>query len=267
MLDTISWGVGLPSAPSMTAFGGMGTGFSEGIADDEMEGMINDLGFFQDKDDVFDAKNDVPEATRSLEEIDGKMDMSPTKNLPIATNDTGAIVTIPKVIMSTPRDVRSLNFATTVASSITTPALPQAPQLVSSSSSSLCSSNDKDSVQSVLEQQRKTILENEKIIEAQRIKLEGKNHSANPSPVISPMIAPSKNSDEKNTRGTKRKAASLSTTTTANDKNAYQKWKLTPDGATKLKVADLGGLQSLRIHNKQHEDSKNLTPEELQIRR
>lgn len=248
MLD-ISWGVGLASGPSMTAVGGMGMGFPDGIADDEMEGMINDLGFFQDKDDVFEIKNDVlPETTRSGDENVVENEKATSKNLPIVTNDTGAVVTV-----STPRDVRSLNFATTVISPV---ALPQPPQLVSLSPS------DQESVESVLEQQRQTILQNKKILEAQRIKLEGKNHTTKPA-----MILPKKKCNENVTKGTKRKTVALASTTATSDQNAYQKWKLTPAGATKLKVADSGGLHSLRIMNKQQEDIKDLTPEELQIRR
>ncbi len=248
MLD-ISWGMGLASGPSMTAVGSMGMNFPDGFADDEMEGMINDLGFFQDKDEVFEIKNDVvPETTQSVDENIVENEKATSKNLPIVTNDTGAVVTV-----STPRDVRSLNFATAVISTV---AMPQPPQLVSPSPS------DQDSVESVLEQQRQTILQNKKILEAQRIKLEGKNHTTKPA-----MILPKEKCNENITTGTKRKAVVLASTTATSDQNAYQKWKLTPAGATKLKVADSGGLHSLRIMNKQQEDVKDLTPEELSIRR
>lgn len=305
MTDTV-WGIGATtSAPMMTGFGGIGfpDGGINGIHDDEIEGMIDGLGFFDDKDDAFS----TPQSSFDINKSDSTTLLP--KPLPIITNDTGAVVTVsdPSILPSTPRDVRSLNFATTLANKpkelecpISLPGLPQPPQLVTSRDSpvscntdntnSSSSSNSSISFQSVLDKQRETILQNQKIIEAQQNELRGQIHQAGSKP---PLLVPSlpaptptshirkvtatyplaraalKKADEqiisgaKIARGTKRKAASPPATTS----EAYQKWKLTPAGATKLKAVDSSALKSARNCNKQLDDTKDLTPGELEIRR
>lgn len=304
-MDVATWGMGpLSSAPTMTGFGGIGSGIPDNIPDDDIEGMIDGFGFFQDNDEFFDMKNDSAELFTSPEK-DNNENTSPklsSTNLPIVTNDTGAVVAVPEetistppdvrspeVTISTPRDVRSINFATTMLANTKdcNIPLPQPPQLLTSRQSPLNGTSDnKNNLQSMLDQQRETILRNQKIIDAQKSELEGKIHqpsvpsplapiSASKTPATYPLArAALKKADEqvingsKNTKGTKRKVVSPPNDMTA-ESNSYKKWKLTPAGATKLRAVDSTGIEIYRNPSKQEDMSAKtiLTPGELEIRR
>jgi len=86
----------------------------------------------------------------------------------------------------------------------------------------------------------------------------------------------SKTSSNKSS-GTKRKSSSQQS---ASEANSYQKWKLTPEGATKLRAVDLGGgglrtnsrassntaMSSSKLHQEEA-TGRNLSPVELEVRR
>lgn len=317
MMDIATFGVGLANAPSITGFGGIGSGIPDNIPDDDIEGMIDGFGFFQEQDELFDIKSDEKDLFAPQSKIETTTTTSSTSssssstakisstNLPILTNDTGAVVAIPEVTISTPResrivdtgavvavpevtprDVRSLHFATSnlANNKEISIALPQPPQLLSSHQTPLpCSSDSKSSLQSMLDQQRETILRNQKIIEAQKNELHGKIHppvalSSNANGTKTPATyalarAALKKADEqaingkKITKGVKRKTSSLAEESAEN--NAYKKWKMTPAGATKLKAVDSTGMRICRSPSKQEDPSIKtiLTPGELEIRR
>lgn len=316
MMDT-QWGVGVASAPPMTGFGPVGFPDNALISmcDDEIEGMIDGLGLFQENDHHDSAQKNDKEISSSNETNHTDMPCQTSKvmsdalakpkyamvsppHLPIFTNDTGAIVSIPDITMSSnPEERRSINYSTPIASPDAENcgiALPQPPQLVTSSVGGII--DGKTSIDSVLEHQRKTILKNQQIIEAQKNELEGRRHtplSQSPIPVVStpapnPALAKTSASyslaraalkkadehfislDKTLKRGTKRKANSSNASNSTTQANAYQKWKLTPAGATKLKTVDLGGIKSCRSPiNKPQEEAmgRNLSPGELEVRR
>jgi len=318
MIDT-AWAV--TSAPMMTGFGNVGFSDSviNGIADDDIEGMIDDLGFFQDKDDSYSCHplNEINKNERTFKTIvDNKANnaftipkyakVSPARS-PITTtndndndNDTGAaVVTLTVTVSDTDLDVSNSGVTDTVNNNNTKNcgvALPQPPQLLTARQSPVsCTTTDNknNTIQNVINQQRATILQNQKIIEAQMNELHGNNHQiCQPLPATSmhssntnkpttksfasyPLArAALKKADEqiidgtKKDKGTKRKTPSPSNSTST-EANAYQKWKLTPAGATKLRAVDSGGISSCRNMNKHQEDApgKILTPDELELRR
>ena len=349
MMDT-AWGVGATtSAPTMTGYSGMGFPDSviNGVTDYEIEGMIDDLGFFKDKDEDFSIhrdnnngnfysnnngcvnphsstkkKNNNDASPNTIEEstapssasasasaIQKYATVSPA-NLPIITNDTGAVVAIPDHPVST----SSISIA-----------LPRPPQLFTTGQEkgagliapSPISSADNANVQTVLEQQREAILKNQQIIEAQKNELQEQSHQihrvttgvsllATEVPIATTATksaasyslarAALKKADEQiivndsnpgssetvtdETGNRRNKVPSPSTVGGSANDNAYQKWKLTPAGATKLRALDTGGIASNGFTSsgstnttsnsfKRQEDpsTKNLTPGELEVRR
>jgi len=295
-------GLGSMSFPD-TAFTESGM---SGMTDDDLEGMIG-LGFFQEKDDEFGLKNDImgistpfPSTTSETNStaIPKYAPVSPTHQ-PIATIDTGAVVAITtqKLNVQAPLAVVS---DTRCNSSI---ALPGPPQLVSNCQSPVnVGDNDKESVQDVLKQQQETIMHNQKIIEAQKNELKEQQIHHMPLPLPMPMTmampitvhslpstepsspktsasyplahAALKKADElvidgnKNSRGTKRKASQLPDGSST-EANAYQKWKLTPDGASKLRAVDSGPIKNSEQTNKKQDVAagKKLNMLELEVRR
>ena len=303
MMMDMTWGVGVQSAPTMTGFGTAGSGFPDSIPDNDIEGFIDGLGFFEDKDGyVFDDKQPQYSPQYSLPPPIDKNESSTTTSV---VSVPELAVAVP-VSTSTPCEVRSIQVA-----------LPQPPQLLTSSE------NNENILQSVLNQQRETILQNQKIIDAQNCELQGNNnnnnnnnnsnsnsnsndiHHENPQPVavvssISPCNAPEtktnnrkvqpatyplaraalKKADEqqiidgiKIETGTKRKAASISDgMAMPTEPSSYHKWKLTPDGVTKLKAVDSSGAKLCRNQNhikQQQQDvsGKILSPDDLEVRR
>jgi len=280
MMMDMTWGVGVQSAPTMTGFGTAGSGFPDSIPDYDIEGFIDGLGFFEDKDGyVFDDKQPQYSLPPPIDRHD--------------SSTTTSVVSVPELAVSTPCEVRSIQVA-----------LPQPPQLLTSSE------NNKNMLQSVLNQQRETILQNQKIIDAQNCELQGNNnnnnnnnnniHQENQQPVavvssISPCNTPDrkvqpatyplaraalKKADEqqiidgiKIETGTKRKAASISDgMDMPTEPSSYHKWKLTPAGVTKLKAVDSSGAKFCRNQNhikQQQEDvsGRNLSPDDLEVRR
>jgi hypothetical protein len=224
--------------------------------------------------------------------------------LPIIANDagtvTGAVVIAPD--LSVPELTISATQHDAVRSSSNNIALPQPPRLLTNqhpqSPVTSCST-----AQTVLKQQQETILQNQKIIDAQRSELRGQIHSKTacqrqqqpivvaPSPVTTKIVSATyplaraalKKADEQVIKGSKkRKVSSLSSSdngngngngnspTTTTEANAYQKWKLTPAGATKLRAVDSGGIKNCRNAKQQHQDDvsgKHLNPGELEVRR
>ena len=288
------------------------------MCDDEIEGMIDGLGFFQENDDdAVTNKNDTKTTSSNItnhndspcqtseESLDAsekpKHAVVSPPHVPIFTNDTGAVVSIPDLTISNhSQETKTINISTPITSSNTKNcgiALPQPPPLVLPLMGSAI--DNEVSIDAVLEQQRKTILKNQQIIDAQKNELkerkqelQGRKHaplSQSPVPVISVPVpntalaktsasyslahAALKKADEQiisinktPKRGTKRKADASNSA----QANAYQKWKLTPAAATKLKTVDLGGVASCRstISKAQDDPSgKKLTPVELEVRR
>ncbi len=308
MMDVATWGMGpLASAPTMTGYGGIGSGIPDNIPDDDIEGLIDGFGLFQDNGEFFDMENDSSDLFTShpapeKDNNENKSPKLPLTNLPIVTNDRGTVVAVPEeaisappdvrspqVTISTPRDVRSINFTTTMLADTKdcNVALPQPPQLLTSRQSPLnCTSDNKHNFQSMLDQQRETILRNQKIIDAQKSELQGKVHQPSvPSPLAPtsgskttatyPLArAALKKADEqvitgsKNTKGTKRKVVSPPNDMTV-ETNSYKKWKLTPAGATKLRAVDSTGIEIYRNPSKQEDVSVKsiLSPGELEVRR
>jgi hypothetical protein len=337
MMDT-AWGVGAASAPTMTGCGNGSVGFPDsvtnGFTDDEIEDMIDDLGFFQDKDDNTTAnaystnsgsgsggwQTIKKEANVYAPAITKYATVSPAHlHLPIIRNcndtatatATGAVVIVPNLAISTQRNCNArstTNFPTTIASNATKDcniALSQPPRLLTNQQSPVTSSS---TAQTVLKQQQETILQNQKIIDAQRNELQGQQiHKTTCQPIAvastpastpasMPMPASTPNSptttkmsatyplahvalkkaDEQIINGskiakggTKRKVSSLSDGSPT-EANAYQKWKLTPAGATKLRAVDSSGINHCRNAKQQHQEDvsgKHLNPGELEVRR
>lgn len=306
MMDIATFGVGFASAPSITGFGGIGSGIPDSIPDDDIEGMFDGFGFFQEKDELFDVKSDEKGLFAPKSKIENTTNCKTkisSSNLPILTNDTGAVVAVPEVTVSTPRDsntidtgaaiavpevtpcdVKSLHFATSILANNNecNIALPQPPQLLTSDQAPLpCSSDCKNSLQSMLDQQRETILRNQKIIEAQKNELQGKIHlpvalssnahgGAKTTATYSLARAALKKADEQiinGSKGVKRKSNPMEGEGV--ETNAYKKWKMTPTGATKLKAVDSTGMRICCSPTKKEDPSIKtvLTPGELEIRR
>lgn len=243
--------------------------------------------------ETIENNNSSRQTTKGESAVPRSATVSPTHH-PIVTNDTGAVAAIPELCISAPRDERKVHLAETIVSNTKdgTTAMPQPPQLVTSRDSPVnCSTDTRICFQDVLKQQRETILKNQKIIEAQMNELEGKIQPLNqplalpsiptataPAPELSATYslarAALKKADKqiitggKGTKGTKRKA-SLVSTSNPTEANGYQKWKLTPAGATKLMAVDSGGITSIRNSSKHQEiaSGKFLSPGELEIRR
>jgi len=330
MMDT-AWGVGAVSAPTMT---GCNSVFPDSVTngypfnDDEIEDMIDDLGFFQDKDDTFKSSTEASMSIMSMPPMTKYATVSGSTspahdNNNDNDNDTRAVVIAPDLTISTTQRQRDAGTGTGTGRSRSSSthdhvdvALPQPPRLLTNQNQhphpqsrvTSCST-----AQTVLKQQQETILQNQRIIDAQRSELRGQIHNKTacqsqqqpiavavtsspvPVPVTTKIVSATyplaraalKKADEQviNINGSKkRKVSSLSSSdndhdngngngnspTTTTEANAYQKWKLTPAGATKLRAVDSGGIKHCRNAKQQHQDDvsgKHFNPGELEVRR
>lgn len=215
---------------------------------------------------------------------------------PILTIDTGAVAEIPDHVTSSGGTNPSLPSKWQPS---TVPGLAIPPALFSSQNQDTLQNNavavlpqsaastvaSTVSLETVLEQQRKTILRNQQIIDAQQNKLNQNQAPFSPSPIPCPIDSQgiySLSNEEQPVPSTSSCVSVGSNTSVASNVEAYKKWKLSSDGIAKLRSLDSASSVASSNDNKSVNDAvdnnkrpfsdislqnKNLTKIELEVRR
>lgn len=282
---------------------------------DDIDCMIDDLGLFQDNgdDDAFSLHNgndcdlsnqnpSTPDLSDSLPQVKhpaspNPIDPQAVTSGPILTIDTGAVAEIPDHVTSSGGTNPSLpsKWQPSTVLKACNIGLAKPPVLLSSHNQDILQKNpvaaisqssaSTISIESVIEQQRKTILRNQQIIDAQQSKI---NHNQPPfstSPVPSPIDTQgiySLSNEEQPVPSTSACISVGSNTSVSSNGDAYKKWKLSPVGATKLRSLDSASSVASSNASKSVDDAAdhnkrpisdislvngNLTPIELEVRR